>query len=1267
MFIRVDQPMRASGLRNRSLLIAALCMLALLLGSAGAVQAQIYYGQITGNVTDSTGAVVSGATVTVKNVGTGATYTTTTSESGVYTVSQLPIGVYEVRVKQTGFKEFEATDVEVHTSTNTEVNAKLDLGATSETITVEASDVQVQTASAAVGEVVEGQQVRELPLNGENFMGLVVLSPGVSPAKDFNAVGKGLSGGSDFTVNGNPYTNNLFLVDGVNNNDVGSNRTILVYPSTDAIAEFKMLRNSYGPEYGQASGAIISITTKSGENQFHGGFFYAGRNDLLDANNFFSNANNTGKTEERRNDWGYHISGPIIKNKLFFFWNQEWNREIAGQSVSACVPTVAEKSGDFSSDVSAVLSYLNAGGSGASPSSAYGAVTTCGATPPATFAYTGGAWAATSTIPAALQKVGNPFALASVDPAGGLLAQFYPNPNRTGAGFSGLNGTSNWASAENIKTNWSEWNIRGDYDITHANRITFRWTNDSWVSPAPNPNLFWGDTFFPSVQSDWSQPSKSVMAKLTTQVGTSMVNDVEFGYGHNAIITSLTPSSLAYVQSVNAAIPTAWPESLKQKDAFINGGGAWGGFTPYGSGQTMWTIAPYANHEDLYALQDNVSKVQGNHVWKFGAYYSTDAKDEFNNGGNDQPAFPVGNPCTPTSAGATAVCAGGVQTNNNLANALLPNNAFFSSENSVNGLAQIVWHDFEWYAADTWKIRRNVTLNYGFRWSFLREPYSQTNTWASWSLSNWSAAEAIANPSDACNGVIIVPGTNPCGQAAQQLAALGISLPLSSGTPGPNRSLVNNQNHDIAPRLGVAWDIFGDGKTALRAGGGQFFQRELVGPAEGLARTAPFVITATDVRTLDTPTPLSSPTVSPNFSKDPGAVTPNSWQWNVSVEREIVRNTTFQLGYVGNTGVHLTSWWDQNFIQPSDWLAGAFESGSAQNALRPAFNFGTIGNLSRGGHASYHSLQALFRSRIGNNSTFQLSYTYSHSLGDVDLDNSSGGFNNEAFVNPLDTALSKGNTNIDRPSVLVANEVYYLPKLTNQNAFVRNTIGGWEANSIITVSSGSALSIYSNGASGASLTYTCPTGSTWSACTAAGAGPGAVVSVASPLSMLTGTGYSGSQRPNATGLSCNAGENGNQILNQSAFTLVGYVLGTNIGTAGRGICAGPDYRNVDFQIAKNWYFKEHYRIKFSMDFFNLFNRANFTGNDLEGTGFNATDLHCNDAIGPCGLSVNPMTGVTTNLSNNVVTSQNSGQNSSFGKTFIVQPARELQYTLRFYF
>jgi hypothetical protein len=1234
MLTCVDQATKTGSLRTRTFVVAALCVLVLLLGSASTVKAQIYYGTITGTVTDSTGAVVSGATVTVKNVGTGEVYTATTTESGSYVVAQTPIGVYEVRVTQKGFKEFIATDVQVHTSSDTRVDAQLQLGAATETIQVEASDVQVETTSGAVGNVIEGTQVRELPLNGENFMGLVTLTPGVSPANSFDSRDKGLLGGADFSVNGNPYNYNLFLVDGVNNNDVGSGRTILVYPSVDTIAEFKMITNSYGPEYGQATGSIISITTKSGTNQYHGGLFYSGRNDALDANNSLSNLNCTPgtncKAELRRNDWGYNLSGPIVKNKLFAWWNQEWNREVRGISVSSCVPTAAERNGDFSADAAAI---------------AGGGTATCGATLP--------------QIPANLQAASSPYTMnpSLIDKNAQLIFGFYPLPNGT---FTGGN---NWAANENNKPDWSEWNVRADYDITSKNRVTFRWTQDSWTLPGPAENFGWGDSPFPTVDSDWSQPSKSVMAKLTTQISNTMVNDFEFGYGHNAIITTLggtgnTINGTAYtgkqlVEAINAAVPTEWPGSLKSAPAMpgFNVGG-WGGLQPYGNSQEMWTIAPYANHEDLYALQDNVSKVQGNHLWKFGAYYSTNAKIENNNGGTDQPNFNPGNgginQCPSTNPGCTSNNGQplGVTTGNALTNMLVPNQVYAAvGENSQNAVARVIWHDFEWYAGDTWKFRRNLTLSYGFRWSFFREPYSQTNSWTSWSLADWSASEAKANPTDACNGMIIVPGSNVCTKQAAYLASLGINIPLSAGTPGPNSALVNNNNHTIAPRLGVAWDPWGNGKWAIRAGLGQFFQREPVGLDEGHSFNAPFVIGAQQTRTLEATTSFAGGSVSPSYSKSALALVPNSWQWNISAEHELVRNMTLSVGYVGNAGIHLTSGEQINAVPKADWTQAAFLNGSQLNALRPAFNFGTIAQFQREGHADYNALQVLYKWRLSNFSTIQAAYTWSHSVGDVELDNSSGSVNEQAITDNSNPSLDKGNTNINRPNIFVLNEVFYLPKLSHENAIVRNTLGGWELNSILNVSSGASLSVFSSGATG------------YGSCTSADVTAGTCVSGSSALNSTQGSGYTNNNRPNVvSGVSCNASENGRQILNANAFTFVGFAIGSD-GTAGRGICSGADYRDMDMQFAKNWYFKEHYRVKFAMDFFNLFNHANW--GSVENANFNANNLICGaptaGVYAPCSAT------------NNVVTKFAGQPNQFFGQATAVQPGRELQYSLRFYF
>jgi hypothetical protein len=209
----------------------------------------------------------------------------------------------------------------------------------------------------------------------------------------------------------------------------------------------------------------------------------------------------------------------------------------------------------------------------------------------------------------------------------------------------------------------------------------------------------------------------------------------------------------------------------------------------------------------------------------------------------------------------------------------------------------------------------------------------------------------------------------------------------------------------------------------------------LVGIDESLAHNAPFVINAADTRTLETPAPLANPSVSPSAAKDSRAVVPNSWQWNLSVERKLARNTSLQVGYVGNAGIHLTSQADINEVPSADWINSAFLGGTGPsasvtnlNSYRPANNFGMIGEFARGGHASYHSLQALFRSRIGSRSSFQASYTWSHSIGDVEEDNSSGSVNQEAFINPSNTRLDKGNTNVNRPNIFVANEVFDLPK-----------------------------------------------------------------------------------------------------------------------------------------------------------------------------------------------------------------------------------------------
>jgi len=283
------------------------------------------------------------------------------------------------------------------------------------------------------------------------------------------------------------------------------------------------------------------------------------------------------------------------------------------------------------------------------------------------------------------------------------------------------------------------------------------------------------------------------MIGLRSQLSDTLINDVHFGWGWNAIITSLNGDNNQIVSQLETALPNVWP-TTKDKGALPEvGWGGWGGLTPYGSSQTIWNIAPYGNHEDLYTIQDNLSKVQGNHIFKLGAFYSTNAKIENNNGGTDRPVLTPFDGAVAIFNSQTCPTCTGTQTGNPLANILLPADAsaakpqmFNLSENSIDATARVHWHDFEWYLADSWKIRRNLTLEYGFRWSFYREPFVDKNLQAGWSLAAWSATEAMNNPSDACNGVIIVPGTHPCQDAVTALAALGVNLSHCNGSPGPN-------------------------------------------------------------------------------------------------------------------------------------------------------------------------------------------------------------------------------------------------------------------------------------------------------------------------------------------------------------------------------------------------------------------------------------------------------------------------------------------------
>src|SRR6266853_4073473 len=321
-----------------------------LLVLAPTASAQKTSGTITGTLTDPSGAVVPGATVSVVNERTAAARETMTNEEGSFSLPELEAGTYRLTVNKAGFKKLALKNVELHVADVTTLNLKMEMGAATETVMVESSPVSVNTSTGDVSNIMLGEQVRELPINGRNFVQLTTLVPGAAVGESFDNKNKGLFAGVDISFSGSPSVDNQWTVDGAANNDIGSQRTILTYPSIDGIEEFKIQRNSYGPEYGGASGAQINLVTKGGSNQFHGDVYYFGRNDVLNAKSFFlgecAGQPGCNKQELRRNDYGYTIGGPIKKDKVYFFWSQEWNRQILGRVHHHTVPTATEKQGD---------------------------------------------------------------------------------------------------------------------------------------------------------------------------------------------------------------------------------------------------------------------------------------------------------------------------------------------------------------------------------------------------------------------------------------------------------------------------------------------------------------------------------------------------------------------------------------------------------------------------------------------------------------------------------------------------------------------------------------------------------------------------------------------------------------------------------------------------------------------------------------------------------------------------------------------------------
>ncbi|MEK7409339.1 MAG: carboxypeptidase regulatory-like domain-containing protein [Acidobacteriota bacterium] len=1119
------------------------------------LHAQNISGTIKGAIADPAGATIPGAQVTLTNTRTAALARTASNAAGLFVFPSVLAGSYKLTIQAQGFQQYERTGIELSASQIRDLGTiPLSIGELRATVSVVDTPVALQVASGEKAGVVTATELNQLALKGRDFMSLLTLLPGVvdDGSQSRDTASRAAFGG--VYINGGRNDMKNFTVDGVTDMDTGSNGSLHYEPNMDSIAEVKVLVSNYQAEYGRSASGLISVITKGGAQEFHGSGWWSRRHEQFNANNFFRNRVGLARVPYRYNIAGFSIGGPahipnkfnIDKNRLFFFASQEYTRQQADSGNQfRNMPSELERNGDFSRSVD-----------------------TSGKPIPVTDPTTG------RVFP------GNIIPASRINRLGQGILKFFPPPNYIDPDPTLVYRQNYKAAASGANPRRNDM-IRLDLYASSNLNGYFRWIRDADVISEP----FQGFNFAYTTTLH-HVPGHGYAGHITYTMSPTLLNEFTLGKSWNSSRWELEKPQ-ATTRNLMGNIPQWFPNQLRSGDksetidAQMIPNVAFGG-TPVNAPSTSINNIQHVNHNDTWDITDNLSWIAGRHNFKTGVYVNlTDKVQQSGNVWNGALNFGV-NRNNPYDSG------------HGYANALLGIiNTYSESMRDIFFDAK--YWSAEFFIQDNWRVNSRLTLDYGVRFYHMNPQVALDKSFSAFDPATYDPKKAPRLYSPGLDANKKRVAVDPRTGATTYEALIGKYVPGSGdyangmnvgGLNGYRWGLYGVKFLSPAPRLGFAWDVFGQGKTVIRGGAGVFLDRSRQLLNSGTANNPPVDYTPIlYYGSLDTFADSSGaigPSASSFVFPAERVQLPSVTSFSIGVQQQLPFSTLLDVSYVGSTSSHLLQARNLNPIP----MFARFDPKNADptlagrplpdDFLRIYAGLGALNANEFAASANYHSLQTKIERRFNRGFGFGVAYTWSKALGIANSynDSSTSYFDFRKW--------EYGPLSFDRSQVFTLNYIWDIPKLGQRLGakVVGAVTDNWTVTGVTRFQTGAPFT------PGFSTTYTTDI---------TGSGEGAKITVVgkAPLSKGEKTFY--------------------RNFNTAAFALTPV---RSFGNAGVGILRGPGFNNWDISLRKNIPIGlgESRPLQFRAEFYNAFNHTQFSGVDSSAR-FDATGAQVNANFG----------------------------------------------------